>query len=133
MFLLLFSECIARKPGISFNLFLNRAEIVLAYSAKRANPIIRDILECCTWSDAAFWISYFWIINPTTNVTYIFLHNVSFLLFILIILFFLPISGKYCCISGNILLFRCFAALLSNRYYKDTNTFSNYQIKLDKL
>ena len=69
------------KLGISFNLFLNRAEIVLAYSAERANPIIRDILECCTWSDAALWISYFWIINPTTNVAYIFLHNVSFLLF----------------------------------------------------
>ncbi len=68
-------------------LLLNRAEIVLAYSAERANPIIRDILESCTWSDATLWISYFWIINPATNITYIFLHNVSFLLFILIILF----------------------------------------------
>lgn len=133
MFLLLFSECIARKSGISFYLFLNKAEIILAYSAKRANPIIRDILKSCTRSDAALWISYFWIINPTTNVTYIFLHNVSFLLLILIILFLYSLSDKYCCISGNILFFRCFAALLSDRQRKDTNSFSNFQIKLNKL
>ena len=28
-------------------------EIILAYSAKRTNPIFRDVFECCTWSDAA--------------------------------------------------------------------------------
>lgn len=115
-------------------LLLYRAEIVLANSAERANPIIWDILECCTWSDAALWITYFWIINPTTNVAYIFLHNVSFLLFYINNLVLVaPLSEKYCCISGNILLFRCFAALLSDRQCKDTNTFSNFQIKLNKL
>lgn len=61
---------------VSFGLLLYEAEIILAYSAKRANPIIWDVFECCTWSDAALWITYFWIINPTTYVTNIFLHNV---------------------------------------------------------
>jgi hypothetical protein len=71
---------------ISFGAFprralpLYRAEIFLAYSAKRANPIIWDVFECCTWSDAALWITYFWIINPTTHVANIFLHNVPFFL-----------------------------------------------------
>ena len=37
---------------VFFGLLLNEAEIILAYSAKRANPIIRDVFECCTWSDA---------------------------------------------------------------------------------
>src|SRR5574344_3109261 len=65
---------------VFFGLFLYRAEIFLAYSAKRANPIIWDVFECCTWSDAALWITYFWIINPTTHVANIFLHNVPFFL-----------------------------------------------------
>ena len=61
---------------VFFGLLFNEAEIILAYSAKRANPIIWDVFECCTWSDTALWITYFWIINPTTYVTNIFLHNV---------------------------------------------------------
>ena len=65
---------------VFFGLLLNEAEIILAYSAKRANPIIWDVFECCTWSDAALWITYFWIINPTTHVANIFLHNVPFFL-----------------------------------------------------
>lgn len=70
--------------------------------------------------------------QPQTSHTYFFI-MFPFFFFILIILFFLPLSGKYCCVSGNIQLFRCFAVLLSNRQCKDTNTFSNFQIELNKL
>lgn len=56
------------------SIFLN-FEIIFTYSAKRANPIIWNIFKCCTWSDTALWVTYFWVINPATNITYIFFHN----------------------------------------------------------
>lgn len=58
-------------------LLLYRGELVLANSAKWAYPIVWDVLEGCSWGNAAIRVAYCWVIYPTTYVTYILLHNVS--------------------------------------------------------
>lgn len=58
-------------------LLLYRGELVLANSANWAYPIVWDVLEGCSWGNAAIRVAYCWVIYPTTYVTYILLHNVS--------------------------------------------------------
>ena len=52
-------------------LLLYRGELVLANSAKWAYPIVWDVLEGCSWGNAAIRVAYCWVIYPTTYVTYI--------------------------------------------------------------
>ena len=70
-----------------FFLFLYRREFILTYRAEWTLEVFWKIFKSCTCWDSCLWHSYCWVVCPTTNVAYIFLHNVSFLLFILIILF----------------------------------------------
>ena len=54
---------------------IHRTEIVLANSAKWTNPIFWKIFKCCTWLYAILWVANSWVILPTADITYIFLHN----------------------------------------------------------
>jgi hypothetical protein len=55
-------------------LLLLGLEAIFAYTTDGANPIIGDILKCCSWSDSAIGIAFCWVINITANFTYV-LHN----------------------------------------------------------
>ena len=50
-------------------------KIVLANSAKWTNPIFWKIFKCCTWLYAILWVADSWVILPTADITYVFLHN----------------------------------------------------------
>ena len=54
---------------------IHRTKIVLANSAKWTNPIFWKIFKCCTWLYAILWVANSWVIHPTADITYIFLHN----------------------------------------------------------
>ena len=54
---------------------IHRTKIVLANSAKWTNPIFWKIFKCCTWLYAILWVADSWVILPTADITYIFLHN----------------------------------------------------------
>ena len=54
---------------------IHRTKIVLANSAKWTNPIFWKIFKCCTWLYAILWVANSWVILPTADITYIFLHN----------------------------------------------------------
>ena len=54
---------------------IHRTEIVLANSAKWTNPIFWKIFKCCTWLYAILWVANSWVIHPTADITYIFLHS----------------------------------------------------------
>ena len=56
-------------------LFLHYLKIVLAYAAKGANPVVGDILKCCSGLDATFGVAHFGVIDPTTNLANILLHS----------------------------------------------------------
>lgn len=60
------------------NLSVHGAELVFAYSAQRANPVVGNVFESCSWCYTAFRIAYFWVVHPATYITYILFHNVSF-------------------------------------------------------
>ena len=49
-------------------------ELILAYAAQRANPILRNIFPFCACCYAVVRIALSFVINVTANVTYIFLH-----------------------------------------------------------
>lgn len=51
---------------------LGRAETVLAYSAKRANPIFGQILKC-------YVVILCRVVNITAYIAYIFIHNIILL------------------------------------------------------
>ena len=55
-------------------LFVNGAEFVLAYTAKRANPVFGEFFEWGTWLNAVVGVTYCGIVNITANFTYI-IHN----------------------------------------------------------
>ena len=55
-------------------------EVLFAYSADGAYPILGEILEGCAWSDAAVGIAYFGVINITACVANVLFHNVFFVL-----------------------------------------------------
>ena len=54
---------------------IHRTKIVLANSAKWTNPIFWKIFKCCTWLYAILWVANSWVIHPTADITYIFLHS----------------------------------------------------------
>ena len=54
---------------------IHRTKIVLANSAKWTNPIFWKIFKCCTWLYAILWVADSWVIHPTADITYIFLHS----------------------------------------------------------
>ena len=54
---------------------IHRTKIVLANSAKWTNPIFWKIFKCCTWLYAILWVANSWVILPTADITYVFLHN----------------------------------------------------------
>ncbi len=54
---------------------IHRTKIVLANSAKWTNPIFWKIFKCCTWLYAILWVADSWVILPTADITYVFLHN----------------------------------------------------------
>ena len=54
---------------------IHRTKIVLANSAKWTNPIFWKVFKCCTWLYAILWVADSWVILPTADITYIFLHN----------------------------------------------------------
>ena len=54
---------------------IHRTKIVLANSAKWTNPIFWKIFKCCTWLYAILWVADSWVILPTADITYIFLHS----------------------------------------------------------
>ena len=49
-------------------------EILLANTAYWAYPILRKVLEGCSWSDSAVWVACCWIIFVSADVAYILLH-----------------------------------------------------------
>ena len=54
---------------------IHRTEIFLANSARWTNPIFWKIFKCCTWLYAILWVANSWVIHPTADITYIFLHS----------------------------------------------------------
>ena len=54
---------------------INRTKIVLANSAKWTNPIFWKIFKCCTWLYTILWVADSWVIHPTADITYVFLHS----------------------------------------------------------
>ena len=54
---------------------IHRTKIVLANSAKWTNPIFWKIFKCCTWLYAILWVANSWVIHPTADITYVFLHS----------------------------------------------------------
>ena len=54
---------------------IHRTKIVLANSAKWTNPIFWKIFKCCTWLYAILWVADSWVILPTADITYVFLHS----------------------------------------------------------
>lgn len=73
----LFGVADIRNPVVVFMLqaVLCGLEIFLAYTADRAFPILRDILESSAGCDSAVRITDFGIIFITTKSAYIFLHS----------------------------------------------------------
>ena len=63
-------------------------EIVFACAAEWAAPIVWDVCKSGAWSDAVIWIAFSWIVNITTKIAYIFLHNKNPL--------FRSVVGQYC-------------------------------------
>ena len=55
-------------------LFVNGAEFVLAYTAKRANPVFGKFFEWGTWLNAVVGVTYCGIILVAAYVTYILFH-----------------------------------------------------------
>ena len=56
-------------------LLLNLTKIFLGYTASWANPIFRYIFKCSSGCNTIIRISYSWVIDIPTNVTYILFHN----------------------------------------------------------
>jgi len=54
---------------------IHRTEIFLANSARWTNPIFWKIFKCCTWLYAILWVANSWVIHPTADITYVFLHS----------------------------------------------------------
>ena len=54
---------------------IHRTKIVLANSAKWTNPIFWKVFKCCTWLYAILWVADSWVIHPTADITYVFLHS----------------------------------------------------------
>ena len=51
-------------------------KLIFSDTAYWTYKVLWQVLESCTWLYAIIWISYCWIILPTTCVAYILFHNV---------------------------------------------------------
>ncbi len=68
---------------------LHLAELILTNRAEWANPILSNILKRCSWCYTILWVTNFWVILITANVTYILFHSAfSFYLWLIITCFF---------------------------------------------
>ena len=73
--LLVIGVAASRNPVVFFRFRLSGLEVLLAYTANGANPILRDILESCAGCDSAVRISDFGIVFVAAKYAYIFLHS----------------------------------------------------------
>ena len=62
------------KP-LYFRAGLLLAELVFADTAYRAHPIIREVLKCCSRLYTIIGITDLWVVNVSTYVANILLHN----------------------------------------------------------
>ncbi len=58
---------------------VNFFELVFAYSADGANPIVGDVFKFSSGSDAAIGVANRGVINPIANFTDVFIHNCKFI------------------------------------------------------
>ena len=58
-------------------LLLLYGEVVLAYAADGAYPVLRNVFEGSAGSDAAVRIAYFRVIHVTTSVANVLFHNLT--------------------------------------------------------
>ncbi len=75
-------------------------KVFLANAAERANPIIGQIIESCSWRNAVFRIPKHGVVNITAYGANIFFHLL--ILFVWLILFFVTYAIKT---SGKAFLF----------------------------
>ena len=69
------NELCTNAFSIFILVLIHRTKIVLANSAKWTNPIFWNVFKCCTWLYAILWVADSWVILPTADITYVFLHN----------------------------------------------------------
>ena len=69
------NELCTNAFSIFILVLIHRTKIVLANSAKWTNPIFWKIFKCCTWLYAILWVANSWVILPTADITYVFLHS----------------------------------------------------------
>ena len=69
------NELCTNAFSIFILVLIHWTKIVLANSAKWTSPIFWKIFKCCTWLYAILWVANSWVILPTADITYIFLHN----------------------------------------------------------
>lgn len=56
-------------------------ELLLAYTTKRTDIVIGEILECNTWFNTLLGITNLGVVNPLAYCTNIFFHNIPVLIF----------------------------------------------------
>ena len=69
------NELCTNAFSIFILVLIHWTKIVLANSAKWTNPIFWKIFKCCTWLYAILWVANSWVILPTADITYVFLHS----------------------------------------------------------
>ena len=69
------NELCTNAFSIFILVLIHWTKIVLANSAKWTNPIFWKIFKCCTWLYTILWVANSWVILPTADITYVFLHN----------------------------------------------------------
>ena len=52
-------------------------EVVLAYSADGANPVLGNVFKGCAWSDTAIRIANFWVIHVTAGLADVLFHKLN--------------------------------------------------------
>ena len=73
----IFLYCVRYKKAESHNSAFPlsyRIELILTYSTDWANPILRNILEGCAWSDTTIGVAYRWVVDPSTHGANILFH-----------------------------------------------------------
>ena len=69
------NELCTNAFSIFILVLIHRTKIFLANSARWTNPIFWKIFKCCTWLYAILWVADSWVIHPTADITYVFLHS----------------------------------------------------------
>ena len=77
--LLVIGVAASRNPVVFFCFSLSGLEVLLAYTANGADPILRDILESCAGCDSAIGITDFGVIFVAANSANILLHSLILL------------------------------------------------------